>query len=95
MGVKSVELDDWEHDGAKGKGTYRDNEPVRLDLVFTREVQLSENIQYKCPLGKIDHAVMEMETEEGNGDRNESYKENTVEPRIWCCYLAISHLAIG
>ncbi|MPC39816.1 hypothetical protein E2C01_033365 [Portunus trituberculatus] len=39
-----------------------DDEPARLDLVFTR-VQINDDLRYECPLGKNDHVVIEMEAE--------------------------------
>ena len=51
-----------------------DDEPARLDLVLTREVCLCGDIQYKCPLGKSDHVVMEMQMEILQGRRDETYR---------------------
>ena len=35
------------------------DEPSRLDLVFTKEVILEERIKHHPPLGKSDHEVLE------------------------------------
>ena len=36
-----------------------DDEPSRLDLIFTSEPEVVEDVRYKCPLGKTDHVVLE------------------------------------
>ena len=41
------------------------DEPSRLDLVFTKEVNVIENMQYLVPLGKSDHVVIKFEIREG------------------------------
>ena len=51
-----------------------DDEPARLDLVLTREVYLCGDIQYKCPLGKSDHVVIEMMMKLVEGRNDETYK---------------------
>ena len=58
-----------------------DDEPARLDLVLTREVNLCGDIQYKCPLGKSDHVVMEMQIEVKQGKRDEAYRRDRLNYR--------------
>lgn len=58
-----------------------DDEPARLDLICTREVEICNDINYKCPLGKSDHMVMEMEFEEDDRERDVSYKGNRLNYR--------------
>ena len=55
-----------------------DDEPSQLDLILTRDVQISEDIQCKCPFGKSDHVIMEFEIEERVDDRDESYKKREI-----------------
>ncbi len=35
------------------------DEPSRLDLVFTKEVNVIENIEHYLPIGKSDHIVIQ------------------------------------
>ncbi len=35
------------------------DKPSRLDLVFTKDVEIIETIHYDSPLGKSDHVLME------------------------------------
>ena len=37
-----------------------EDKPSRLDLVFTKEVELIKDINYVCPIGKSDHVILEM-----------------------------------
>ena len=37
-----------------------EDKPSRLDLVFTKEVELTRDISYMCPLGKSDHVILEL-----------------------------------
>ncbi|MPD04379.1 hypothetical protein E2C01_100064 [Portunus trituberculatus] len=53
---------------------FLNDEPARLDLVFTRDIQMNDDIRHKFPLGKSDHVILEMDIEEGKEDRDESYK---------------------
>ncbi|MPC98740.1 hypothetical protein E2C01_094121 [Portunus trituberculatus] len=52
----------------------RNDKPARLDLVFTMGIQMNDDLRFKCPLGKSDHVILEMDIEEGKEDRDESYK---------------------
>jgi len=47
-------------------------EPSRLDLLLTKEADIIGKINYRCPLGKSDHILIEFETNEG---RDEERKE--------------------
>ena len=58
-----------------------EDEPARLDLVLTREVSIEDEIQYKCPLGKSDHVVLQMELEEREEIKDELYKTNRLNYR--------------
>jgi len=58
-----------------------DDEPARLDLVLTRAVDLKDEIQYRCPLGKSDHVLLQMEMQQSNELRDESYKKNRLNYR--------------
>ena len=53
-----------------------DDEPARLDLVLTRDVGIEDEIQYKCPLGKSDHVVLQMRLQEEEESKDELYKSN-------------------
>ena len=55
---------------------YRGGEtPSRLDLVFTKEPDIIEDIEYKTPLGKSDHVVLEFKIHSGwMGRNNEDHK---------------------
>lgn len=52
-----------------------DDELARLDLVLTKGLHLKDDLRYGCPLGKSDHVIIEIETEEGS-EEDESYKRN-------------------
>ena len=52
-----------------------DDEPAMLDLILTREIEMENDIRYKCPLGKSDHLVLEMDLVERNRKRDETYKK--------------------
>ena len=59
-----------------------DDEPLRLDLILTREVHIKSDIRYKCPLGKSDHVILEMEIVNINKElKDESYKVNRLNYR--------------
>ena len=38
-----------------------EDDPARLDLVFTRGLYLRKDIEHECPLGKSDHNILEFE----------------------------------
>ena len=53
-----------------------EDEPSRLDLVFTKDPNDIKNVAYRCPLGKSDHLVIEMEVSGiSEGERNEKHRE--------------------
>ena len=58
-----------------------DDEPARLDLIFTKDIEICDDIIYKCPLGKSDHMIMEMEIEEDNMEVDVLYKGNRLNYR--------------
>lgn len=58
-----------------------EDEPARLDLVLTREVCIEDEIQYRCPLGKSDHVVLQMKLEEKEEVKDELYKGNRLNYR--------------
>ena len=58
-----------------------EDEPARLDLVLTREVCIEDEIQYRCPLGKSDHVVLQMKLEEKEEMKDELYKGNRLNYR--------------
>lgn len=43
---------------------FREDEPVALDLIFTKGTDLLSEVQHKCPLGKSDHEVLQIKTDE-------------------------------
>ena len=53
-----------------------EDEPSRLDLIFTGEPEILNDIKCRCPLGRSDHVVIECELrKEKVMRRNEVYKE--------------------
>ena len=53
-----------------------DEQPSRLDLIFTKEPDIVKVVKYKPPINKSDHILMEMEIEDVLGEvRCEEYKE--------------------
>ena len=55
---------------------YRDDKPSRLDLIFTKGIELAKDIMYMCPFGKSDHIVLELELKETTEEeRNESHRK--------------------
>ena len=52
------------------------DKPSRLDLLFTKGINLETDISYECPLGRSDHVVLEIDIK---GDikekKEESYKK--------------------
>ena len=51
-------------------------EPSRLDLVFTKEPEIIEEVIYRSPIRKSDYVLFEMELGVRlDGIRNEYYKE--------------------
>ena len=58
---------------------YRENEePSRLDLVFTKEPEILENLVYKSPLRKSDHVLNESNLK---GEPEEARREDYIEGR--------------
>ena len=51
-------LPQWVTENTRFRGN---EEPSRLDLVFTKEPEIIENVTYKSPIGKSDHVLIEME----------------------------------
>ena len=42
------------------KTRYRgEDEPSQLDLIFTKEAELIENVKCGCPIGMSDHVMIE------------------------------------
>ena len=60
----------------KEKTRYQCNEePSRLDLVLTKEIEVVKKVEYKCPINKSDHVVIELELAEyREEDRNEEHR---------------------
>ena len=58
------------------KTRYRgEDEPSRLDLVFTKGTDLAKEIIYKCPIGKSSHVILEIVTRGDNArEKDESHK---------------------
>ncbi|XP_076031661.1 uncharacterized protein LOC143019653 isoform X1 [Oratosquilla oratoria] len=56
---------------------YRNNEePLKLDLIFTTEPEIVDKIQYKTPIGKSDHVLIEtVLKEEIDMERNEKHRK--------------------
>ena len=49
---------------------YREEDkPSRLDLLFTKRINLEKDINYECPFGRNDHVVLEIDIK-GNMDEN-------------------------
>ena len=40
------------------------DEPSRLDLIFTKKVNIIKNMKYGSPIGKSDHILLEFRLEE-------------------------------
>ncbi|MPC66211.1 hypothetical protein E2C01_060357 [Portunus trituberculatus] len=50
--------------------------PSRLDLIFTKRVQVGQGIEHECPLGKSDHELLKFCLDVGLRVKNEDgYKE--------------------
>ena len=43
--------------------------PTRLDLVFTKEPELVDQVRYQCPLGNSDHILLELDLSAAGGDK--------------------------
>ena len=53
------------------------DEPSRLDLVFTKDVNLEQGIRHEPPLGRSDHEVLEFSVNmEGEERKKETHKRN-------------------
>lgn len=66
-------LTQWVHE----KTRFRNNEePSRLDLIFTKEPDIVNKLEYKTPIGKSDHVLLEVELK-GNMsiERKEKHRE--------------------
>ena len=52
-----------------------DEEPSRLDLIFTKEPEIVNSVEYKTPVGKSDHVLIEIKLDESvYVERNETHK---------------------
>ena len=49
----------------------REDKPSRLDLLFTKGIKLEKDINYKCPFGRSDHVVLEIEIKGDIEDKQE------------------------
>ena len=55
---------------------FREDKPSRLDLLFTKGIDLEKDIDYECPFGRSDHVVLEIEIKGDMKDKQEeSYKK--------------------
>ena len=53
-----------------------EDKPSRLDLSFTKGINLETDINYECPFGRNDHVVLEIEIKGDIKDKQEkSYKK--------------------
>ncbi len=50
------------------------DKPSRLDLMFTKDMDIIETIHYDSPQGKSDHVLMEFELKNENVITDENYK---------------------
>ena len=41
-----------------------EDKPSKLDLLFTKRINLETDINYECPFGRSDHVVLEIEIKE-------------------------------
>ena len=48
----------WVTENTRFKGV---DKPSRLDLLFTKGINLETDINYDCPFGRSDHVVLEIE----------------------------------
>ncbi len=53
-------------------------EPVRLDLAFTKELEIVEDMTYQSPLGKSDHMLIEFKLGVEDIKEGEDHKEGTL-----------------
>lgn len=61
---------------------WSNEEASRLDLVFTKEMDIIEGRNYQCPLGKSDHLLIEFSIgSDPIENRNEIYKNGRYEYR--------------
>ena len=62
----------WVEEKSRCRG---EDEPLQLDLVFTKEAELIETVKYGCPIGKSDHVMIECVLGAGKMERrNEHYR---------------------
>ena len=62
----------WIEENTRHQG---DDEQSRLDLVLTKEMEVIKKVEYKCPLSKSDHILIEMEIGEPRDEiRNEEHR---------------------
>ena len=55
---------------------YREDKPSRLDLLFTKGINLEKDINYECPFGRSDYVVLEIEIKgDMENKQEESYKK--------------------
>ena len=45
---------------------YREDKPSRLDLLFTKGMNLDKDMNYECLFESSDHVVLEIEMKEGD-----------------------------
>ena len=54
-----------------------DDTPARLDLVFTKDVKLEDEVEHVCPLGRSDHDVLKFSLDvEKDAEINKEYMED-------------------
>ena len=46
-----------------------------MDLLFTKEISLEEDIYYECPFRRSDHVFLEIEIKGDIEDKQEEYKK--------------------
>ena len=67
-------LTQWVREDTRIRGN---DEPSRLDLVFTKDINLEQSIRHEPPLGKSDHEVLEFSViVEEEDRRKETHKRN-------------------
>ena len=53
-------------------------EPARLDLVFTKEPEIVESMNYQSPIGKSDHVLIEFKLGADDTEEGKDHKEGTL-----------------
>ncbi|MPC45863.1 hypothetical protein E2C01_039569 [Portunus trituberculatus] len=67
-------MDQWVEESTRYRG---EEEPSLLDQVFTKKPEPPPSIQYLSPMGRSDHATLEVEIQEKDGLRyRDDYKKD-------------------